>query len=260
MQWVRAAAGVALIGLAVVIFAGGSPWSWERPWSGSAESHHEELGPGVRAVVLDTGSGDVTIRTGTRSSVTTRVNAWAWSRPDPSYRRDGDVLVLTGCGDGCAVDYELVVPRETTVEGETGSGDVTVMGVAAVDVEVGSGDVEVRSVRGAVAVDTGSGEIRLADVSGPSRLHASSGSIRGSLLRGPVAASTGSGDVALDLARAQDVRAETSSGDVELTVPAGRYRVDHSGDEHDIGVTDDPDARHSLELTTSSGDITVATR
>lgn len=278
MQRGRAVAGVALIGLAVVIFAGWSPWSWALPWSGSADSQHSELGPGVRTVVLDTGSGDVTIGAGARTGVTTRVDAWAWIRPDPAYRRDGDTLVLTGCGYGCSVDYELVVPRGVAVEGETGSGDVTVAGVATVDVELGSGNVAVRAVGGAVAVDTGSGEISVHDVVGPvavdtgsggiqlsgvsrsSRLHSSSGSVSGEMLHGPVDASTNSGDVVLNLDGPQDVRAETSSGDVELTVPAGRYRVEHNGDHHDIGVIDDPSARHSLDLTTSSGDITVDPR
>ncbi len=264
MQRGRAVVGLALIGLAVLIFTGWSPWSWAVDWSDSADEQREQLDAGVRTVVLDTGSGDVTIRTRDqmRTSLTTRVDAWAWTRPDPTHRRDGDTLVLTGCGSGCEVDYELVVPRATTVEGVTGSGTVTTVGVAAVDVEVGSGDVEVREVAGTVAVDTGSGEIRIADLSGPSTLHTSSGSIRGELLRGPVTASTSSGDVVLDLARPQHVSVETSSGDVELTVPAGRYRIDSSGGDGggDIEVTADPNARYTLELTTSSGDITVTAR
>ncbi|MQA17195.1 MAG: DUF4097 family beta strand repeat protein, partial [Pseudonocardiaceae bacterium] len=142
------------------------------------------------------------------------------------------------------------------------AGDVTVVGTAAVDVEVGSGDVDVRDVPGTVAVDTGSGQVRLTNLAGTSTVHTSSGSIRGESLRGPVSASASSGDIALELARQHDVRAETSSGDVELTVPAGRYRVDSNGDDDrgDIEVIDAPDARFALELYTSSGDITVARR
>lgn len=248
----------------MLIFTGWSPWSWATHWPGSADEQREQLDSGVRTVALDTGSGDVTIRTRdqARTSLTTRVDAWAWTRPDPAHRRDGDTLVLTGCGNGCEVDYELVVPRGTTVEGETGSGAVTTVGVAAVDVELGSGDVEVREVAGTVAVDTGSGEIRVADLSGPSTLHTSSGSIRGDMLRGPVVATTSSGDVVLDLAHPRDVSAETSSGDVALAVPVGRYRVDSSGGDEpgDIAVIDDPNAPYALELTTSSGDITVGAR
>ena len=59
----------------------------------------------------------------------------------------------------------------------------------------------------------------------------------------------------------RNVRATTSSGDVDLAVPAGRYRV-YTGDDEgvDIEVVDDPDARYTLELDTSSGDIAVRTR
>ncbi len=72
---------------------------------------------------------------------------------------------------------------------------------------------------------------------------------------------TSSGDVALEMPRAQEVHASTSSGDVDLTVPAGHYRVDTGHDEGaDIEVVDDPDARYAFELDASSGDIAVRTR
>lgn len=71
----------------------------------------------------------------------------------------------------------------------------------------------------------------------------------------------GLGVTSLEMTRAQEVRASTSSGDVDLTVPPGRYRVDTGDDEGaDIEVVDDPDARYALELDTSSGDIAVRTR
>jgi hypothetical protein len=169
-------------------------------------------------------------------------------------------IVLTGCR-GCSVDYELVVPRGTAVSGDGGSGTVVVQGVGEVDVELGSGDIRVREVSGAVGARTGSGEVTLVHVAGPVDVQSSSGSISGSGLSGPVVADTSSGDVVLKLTRAQEVRASTSSGDVDLTVPAGRYRVDTGDDEGaDIEVVDDPDARYALELDTSSGDIAVRTR
>lgn len=131
MQRASAVAGLVLIGLAATIFTGWSPWSWA--WPGSADEQREQFHADIRTVVLDTGAADVTIRTRdqTRTSLTTRVDAWAWTRPDATHRRDGETLVLTGCGSGCAVDYEVVVPRGTTVEGHTGSGTVTAVGVTA---------------------------------------------------------------------------------------------------------------------------------
>jgi len=159
------------------------------------------------------------------------------------------------------VDYELVVPRGVTLSGSSGSGTVVVQGVREVDVELGSGDVRVRDVSGPVDARTGSGEVTLVRVVGPVDVESSSGSISGSGLAGPVVADTSSGDVALELTRPQEIRASTSSGDVDLTVPAGRYRVDTGDDEGaDIEVVDDPDARYALELDTSSGDLGVRTR
>ena len=205
---------------------------------------------------MDVGSGDVTIRTGdrARTSLTAHVRTWWWRDGDPVYRRDGDTFVLTGCR-GCSVDYDLVVPRGTAVSGNSGSGDVVVQGVAEVDIELGSGNVQVRDISGPVDARTGSGEVTLV-LAGPVEVESSSGSISGSSLAGPVHLGTNSGDVMLELTRAQQVRASTSSGDVDLAVPAGRYRVDagddgRDGDERaDIEVVDDPDARYALELDT----------
>lgn len=158
---------------------------------------------------MDVGSGNVMIRIGdrARTSLTAHVRTWWW--------RDGDTLVLTGCR-GCSVDYDLVVPRGTTVSGNSGAGDVGVQEVNEVDVELGSGDVRVRDVSGPVGARTGSGEVTLVRVAGPVDVESSSGSINGSALAGPVVAGTSSGDVTLELARAQQVRANTSSGDIAV--------------------------------------------
>lgn len=223
MERGRAVAGLAMIVLAGVVLAGWSPWSWATPWS--SEEHRDELAAGITAVRLDDiGAGDVRVRTGDRqrTSVTAHVRTGWWGDGDRSFERDGDVLVLDECR-GCTVDYELVVPRGTTVSGESGSGTAVLEGVRGVDVTSSSGDV------------------------------------RGSSLAGPVMVETSSGDVELDLATPQDVRASTSSGNVDLTVPDGRYRVDADGDA-DVDVIDDPDARHELVLETSSGDVRAGAR
>jgi hypothetical protein len=257
VRWGAAAAGVALIGIAVLLVGG---WA---PWAAATAEQREEIDAAV--VRLDLGAGDVTVRRGAveRISLLARTRSW-WGggTPDRGWRRTGDAVVLSGCGRRCVVDYQLVVPPGTRVEGESGSGSVTVDGVAAVDVEAGSGSIDVRDVAGAVRASTGSGTVSLARIGGPSTARSSSGSITGRDLAGPVDAGTSSGDVTLELARPQDVRAETSSGDVELTVPAGGYRIDARGDEdaERIEAVDDPGARYALDLSTSSGAISVRRR
>lgn len=257
MRWGAAAGGTALIVLGVLLITG---WA---PWASTSATQRDELDAAV--VRLDLGSGDVTVRRGAveRISLLARARSW-WGAPGQGWQRDGDAVVLGNCGWRCVADYELTVPPGTRVEGETGSGSVTIDGAGAVDVEVGSGSIDIGNVTGAVRASTGSGSVSLAGIGGASTVHSSSGSITGHALAGPVDATTSSGDVILDLTRQQDVRAQTSSGDVELTVPAGRYRVEahsHGADnEGRIQIADDPDARYSLELSTSSGAVSVRPR
>lgn len=253
------AAVVALIALLVSCAPGTGPIQ-----GGEPSRTQEQRGQIDAAVVrLDLGSSDVVVRSGAVEQIDliARIR-YSEREPEQSWRSDGDALVLHGCGRDCSVDYELVVPPGTRIEGKDGSGEVNLTGVAEVDVEVGAGDVEARDVPGAVTVSTGSGSVTLERIGGRSTVRSSSGSITGRELSGPVDATTSSGDVILDLARQQDVRAETSSGDVQLTVPAGSYRIDSRGsdDEQRIEVVNDPAAPYTLELSTSSGEITVRRR
>ncbi|MGH3912613.1 MAG: DUF4097 family beta strand repeat-containing protein [Pseudonocardiaceae bacterium] len=254
MRWVGAVTGVALIGVAVLLVTGWTPGVW------TSQEDRDEIDAAV--VRLDLSSGDVTVRRGAveRISLFARAHSW-WGEPDQGWRSDGDTVVLGDCGWRCTVDYELVVPPGIRVEGKTESGSVTVDGAETVDVEVSSGSIDLSNVTGAVAATTSSGSVTLARIGGPSTAHSSSGSITGRGLAGPVDATTSSGDVTLDLTGQQDVHAETSSGDVALTVPPGNYRVDSpGGDEERIEVVDDPNARYTLELSTSSGDVSVRPR
>jgi hypothetical protein len=222
---------VILIGLAVLLVTGSTPWSW------TGQEQHDEIDAAV--VRLDLGSGDVTVRREAvqRIQLIAHTQSWWGSDPDQGWRRDGDALVLGDCGWGCSVDYELRVPAGTKVEGTTGSGSITVDGAESVDVESGSGSLDISNVTGTAKASTGSGDVSLVQIGGSSTARSSSGSITGRALAGPVDANTSSGDVTVDLTRQQNVHAETSSGDVELTVPAGPYRVDahsSSGDDSRI--------------------------
>ncbi|MTD57649.1 DUF4097 family beta strand repeat-containing protein [Amycolatopsis pithecellobii] len=206
--------GVALIGAGVAVALG---WWWPQ----TAEAH--ELVPGVQSVRLDVSSGDVRVRAGDAgsTSVVERFR-YSGSRPDHAYRLDSGQLVLADCGHDCSVDYEIVVPRGTSVTGNANSGDIELAGVSA-DVSNRSGQIDVR------------------DATGPVKVH------------------TNSGDISVSLSSPQDVTAQASSGDVDLTVPDERYRIDartSSGDRK-IEIPADPTGLHLLDLQASSGDITV---
>lgn len=218
----RAIVGIALIGAGVAIATG---W-W---WPSTAEAR-EDVREEINAVEIDTDSGDVRIRAA--DVETTTVNQrfrYTWSAPDNAFTVDGGTLLLGDCGWNCTVDYDVVVPLGTTVRGEVNAGDITLDGVAGVDVNTNSGDIAVRNV----------GDVKAA-----------------------IKTVANSGDIELRLDAPADVSAEANSGDIRLTVPRAAYRVtgaSNSGDRT-IEVPTDPSSRHVLELETNSGDVVVRPR
>ncbi|MFJ6199656.1 DUF4097 family beta strand repeat-containing protein [Micromonospora sp. NPDC092111] len=219
----------------------------------------------IARITVRPGAGDIVIRaTGPATGVQIRrVVRYQGGQPDITYRITGDELVLDAdCGPRCSVSYDVTAPAGVRVQGETGSGDVELTKVGPVDFTLGSGNIRVADASGPVRAETGSGNIEVLGVTGPVDLRASSGDVTGTRLGDQVSAETSSGNVTLALDTAVSVRAHAASGDVELVVPAGRYRVKSntgSGDAR-IGVTDDPAAPLLLDLSTGSGNVTVAQR
>lgn len=232
----RAIAGIALIGVGVAIATG---W-W---WPSTAEATDEVREP-VGVVEIDDDSGDVSVRADDVSTTTVRQRfRYSFGTPDDGFSLEDGTLRLADCGWQCSVDYDVVVPRGTTVHGKLDSGDLTLDGVAGVQVHADSGTITMRNVDGTVKVE------------------ADSGDVRGHGLRGPVEAHADSGDVVLHLAAPDSVTADADSGDVELTVPSASYRVTGSTDsgERTITVPTDPGSPFVLDLSSDSGDVTVRT-
>ncbi|MEU4774792.1 DUF4097 family beta strand repeat-containing protein [Micromonospora sp. NPDC023644] len=229
------------------------------------------------------GAGDVTVRAiGAQDEVRIkRVVRYQGGQPDTTYEIKGAELVLdTDCGSRCTVSYEVTAPDGVSVKGETGSGDVDLSRVGPVEMRLGSGNIRVTASSGPVRAETGSGNIQVSGAGGPVRaeagsgnvevaevaaavtLRTSSGDITAHRLDGGVDAEAGSGDVTVDLTTPASARVHASSGNVELVVPPGRYRVRSSTDSGDaeLGVTDDPSATLVLDLSTGSGNVTVTQR
>jgi DUF4097 and DUF4098 domain-containing protein YvlB len=125
---------------------------------------------------------------------------------------------------------------------DVGSGEVSVRGHQGDGlIDTGSGPVNVTGLRGnRLVVDTGSGEVSLADVVVDElNVDTGSGSVEGTGVEArAIMIDTGSGEVDLTLARAPEtLTADTGSGSVT------------------VGVPDDLNA--TIELATSSGEITV---
>lgn len=215
----------------------------------------------ITEIRLSGGSGDVSIRTSARTDTAiNRVVRYRGTEPGPTYRVEGAVLAIdTNCGRDCSVDYDIEAPAGVAVTGTVTSGDVDLAGTGAVDLDVTSGDVTVSGATGAVGVGTTSGNITASGVTGATTLKARSGDIEGRGLAGTVTAEATSGDVELELAKAAPVTVRVTSGDVDVTVPRDRYRVQVGADsgDQDVTVPNDPAATNLLDLTASSGNVTL---
>ncbi|MET8837300.1 DUF4097 family beta strand repeat-containing protein [Micromonospora sp. NPDC004540] len=211
------------------------------------------------------GAGDVTIRaTGAADQVRIkRIVRYQGGEPDTRYEIKGDELVLpSDCGARCTVSWEVTAPEGVTVRGEASSGNVTLHRVGPVDFNLNSGDVNVTEARGEVRVTTTSGNIEVVDATGPVRLRASSGDISARRLAAGVDAEATSGNVSIELDKPAAARLHATSGDVDLTVPEGRYRVraDAKSGDSDLAVPNDPGATLLLDVTATSGNVRVASR
>lgn len=220
----------------------------------------------TRITVSPGGAGDVTVNaTGPAGQVRIkRVVRYQGGQPDtPRYEVNGDELVLkTDCGPRCTVSYEVTAPEGVAVRGEASSGNVALTRVGTVDFMLRSGDISVTGGRAEVRAETTSGNIHVVDAAGAVRLRASSGDIDGRRLAAGVDAEATSGNVTVELDRPAPVRLHATSGDVELTVPDDRYRVRAHADsgETELAVPDDPTASVLLDVTATSGNVTLNRR
>ena len=198
---------------------------------GQRVEQHDLLTHQISALTVNTGGGDVTVRTGgapgtvevtrkTRSAgALTALGPTSW---------EGDTLTLRGDCEGCGdIDYEIRVPAGVDVTAKTGSGDIELDGaLRTVSLQTGSGDIDGNVAAGSITMRTGSGDMDLRLDNAPNQLTANSG-----------------------------------SGDVDIKVPENQsYAVTYrtgSGDT-DINVSQQSTSDRKIEVQTGSGDISVS--
>ena len=143
----------------------------------------------------------------------------------------------------CSVSYVLEVPRRTDVR-----------------LAAGTGDLHVENLQGSADLRTGTGDLHAEGVSGTLRLRADTGDVR---VEGPspdITVRTGTGDVHVEAASPSSVDAQSTTGDIELSVPAQSYAVDvraETGDEL-VDVDRDQASPRLLRAHTETGDIVVS--
>ena len=222
---------------------------------------------------INTGSGGIHVRAGNTGSVQVhgaiKANShWGGPSPEekvrqleanPPIEQDGNTIRIghienSELRQNVSISYEVVVPAETRLRAETGSGDQSVEGIQGpLKAETGSGGIRVTRIGGEVHAGTGSGDIKLEDVQGNVTATTGSGTIRASGVAGEFSGETGSGDVHLEQSAPGRVKVSTGSGQIELAGVNGPVRVETgSGDIKAEGqLTGD------WRLETGSGGVTV---
>lgn len=210
-------------------------------WAGTSTFDDQEtIDETITEVRFTNDSGDVKIEAGDTTEVRRAVRHGE-DKPGRTYRVDDGVLILEPCPvRNCKIDYELTVPADVKVNGHVDSGHVEVAGVETVNVEAESGDLTVRDVAGQVNAAVQSGQIDLTGIGGA------------------VVAGAESGNVTVNLVAPKSVSVQTQSGNVEVTVPSGKYHVTTSVESGSVDneLDDDPSGL-PIEVSAESGNVTI---
>ncbi len=184
---------------------------------------------------LTTGSGNVQVRTGNSAEVqvTGRIRATEWFEgnvqekikrleANPPIQQSGNTIRVGHIDDpdlrrNISISYEVIVPAETDLRVESGSGNQRVEGIRGpLQVSAGSGGLNISAIGDRVRAETGSGDIEIDRVQGNVRAKTGSGSIRADEIAGGFEADTGSGHISLQQTAPGSVRVDTGSGGMEL--------------------------------------------
>ncbi|KQM82192.1 hypothetical protein ASE68_01855 [Agromyces sp. Leaf222] len=213
-------------------------------------SDDETLDARVQTIEIDEPAGSVIVKgagEGTEIEVSRTVSYRGERTVGVTFEVDDGVLVLSGCGRNCVVDYTIELPAGVDVRGATSNGAIELSGVNEVDVATSNGRIELDDVTGAIEVESSNGRIEGRGLAGTG-----------------VRASTSNGAIDLRLSAAQDVEARTSNGAIELEVPTEgvgyRVETDTSNGSVEVDIDEDSDGEFTLDLGTSNGSISVTER
>ncbi|MFI9810127.1 DUF4097 family beta strand repeat-containing protein [Streptomyces sp. NPDC052301] len=199
----------------------------------------------VTSIRLDSGNGGVKVTASADAStisVHRKVNYRGDKPSGTSFHVENGVLMLSGCGRDCGVDYVVKVPAGLPVTGGTSNGDLALTDVGAVDVHTTNGEIAVNNASGPVKLRTSNGDVDVEGVEGDG-----------------IDTRTSNGEVTIQVATPQDIEAHTTSGGLTVTAPAARYRIsasDAHGDKK-VAFKNDPSGKYRLDLSTTNGDLTV---
>ena len=203
----------------------------ERTTTATVARHIERV-----VVSADTGHVNLSGSRGSRVMVRQKLR-WLWRKPRVWTRVEGSTLTVSAQCPGsstlnrCKADLDLAIPFDA---------DVVVRG--------DSGDISAERLAGHLELITDSGDVAGRDLNPTT-----------------VKATTNAGNVDLEFAtQPVSVHANSDSGDVDVTVPAGgEYRVDATTTAGDVmvqGILRNDHAGRTITATADAGDVTVRGR
>ncbi|MBH1933763.1 DUF4097 family beta strand repeat protein [Streptomyces sp. AV19] len=199
----------------------------------------------VTSIRLDSRNGGVRVDASANIStisVHRKVN-YRGDRPSgTSFSVENGVLVLSGCGKNCGIDYVVKAPAGLAVAGDTSNGSLTLTDVGTVDVHVSNGEIAVNSATGPVKLRTSNGDVDVKNVKG-----------------GDIDTQTSNGEVTIQAATPQNIKARTTNGSLTVTAPPAKYQISANTSHGDkkVAFENDPSSKYRLDLSTTNGDLTV---
>jgi DUF4097 and DUF4098 domain-containing protein YvlB len=155
--------------------------------------------------------------------------------------------------------FTLIVPKTVVLERVRASnGSIRVTGIAgSANLHTSNGEIRAIDLKGDLGVETTNGPVELDLIEGAVHAHTSNGHIHAERLRGGLDATTSNGGIRAAIDRAGgEVRAETTNGTVDLTLPAG-FRSDVRAHTSNSSITLHlpPDANARVDAHTTNGSI-----
>ncbi len=164
--------------------------------------------------------------------------AWFWESSDPE------------------VQFTISVPREYSALLGTSGGDLSVINLKGkVDGETSGGNIRLEAIGGTMTMETSGGNVHAERIEGEMRVETSGGNIVVSEVRGNISVSTSGGEISIGGVDGK-IRAETSGGSIAVKVHDRNQGVYAETSGGDIDITLPVSARAMIDASTTGGEVT----
>ena len=210
-------------------------------------------------LIMDSDAGSIKVESWNRDQVLVRI-----SNPDGfdvNMTQKGDSVFVSAESEGRGffrssgsnISFRVSVPKQYSVELETGGGSIQIGEISGGDVKAytSGGSIDIQDVDGNVEVDTSGGRITIGNVTGDVIADTSGGGISIGNVQGDMFANTSGGHITVGQGAGR-VELDTSGGTIRAGWALGPIIVDTSGGNIILEGSET-----SVKADTSGGNITV---